>query len=90
MFGLRARPSRMPTAEEALPGRAQPIPPEPRHAVLGAAMEGPWPEGLEVAMFGLGCFWGAERLFWRQDGVHSTQVGYAAGFTPNPSYEEVC
>jgi len=80
---------RMPTAEEALPGRDASMPVARAHAVTGAAME-PELEGLEVAVFGLGCFWGAERRFWQMDGVLTTAVGYAGGFTPNPTYEEVC
>ncbi|MEQ9813769.1 MAG: peptide-methionine (S)-S-oxide reductase MsrA [Azospirillaceae bacterium] len=81
---------RLPTAEEALPGRAEPIPTAERHFVSGNPLKPPFPDGLEQAMFGLGCFWGAERLFWEQDGVWVTAVGYAAGATPNPTYEEVC
>lgn len=81
----------MPTAQSALPGRASTIPTASRHHVLGTALKGPYPEGLETAIFGLGCFWGAERKFWQLgEGIHSTAVGYAAGFTPNPTYEEVC
>ena len=66
------------------------MPVSPRHFVLDTAMQAPWPENTELAMFGMGCFWGAERKFWQADGVYSTQVGYAAGLTPNPTYEEVC
>ena len=80
----------MPAAGEALPGRAQPIRTAARHFVNGQALKGPYPEGLETAMFGLGCFWGAERKFWTMPGVFSTAVGYAGGGTPNPTYEEVC
>jgi peptide-methionine (S)-S-oxide reductase len=80
-----------PAAGEALPGRSQPIRTATRHFVNGRALKGPYPEGLETAMFGLGCFWGAERKFWELgDGIHVTAVGYAAGQTPNPTYEEVC
>ncbi len=89
MFGL-GKKTTMPTAVEALPGREQPIPLDNRHFVNGHPMRGPFPEGLETAVFGLGCFWGAERLFWQLDGVYSTAVGYAGGLTPNPTYEEVC
>ncbi|MCB9597319.1 MAG: peptide-methionine (S)-S-oxide reductase MsrA [Sandaracinaceae bacterium] len=80
----------MPRADEALPGREAKMPVAARHAVLGTPMEAPFPDGLELAMFGFGCFWGAERKLWQADGVFSTAVGYAAGFTPNPTYEEVC
>jgi peptide-methionine (S)-S-oxide reductase len=76
---------------EALPGRDRPAFDVPeRHAVLGTPLQPPFPEGMETAVFGLGCFWGAERLFWRLDGVYTTAAGYAGGFTPNPTYEEVC
>ncbi len=81
---------RMPTKEQALPGRAEKIAVAPKHAVLGTRMEPPFDPDLAVAMFGMGCFWGAEKKFWQTPGVVSTQVGYAAGFTPNPSYREVC
>jgi peptide-methionine (S)-S-oxide reductase len=76
--------------EQALPGRPTPVPVPPRHEVNGRPLQGPWPEGMESAVFGLGCFWGAERKFWQEPGVHSTAVGYAGGHTPNPTYEEVC
>ena len=82
--------SRIPTQDETLPGRAQKLPVPPKHHVNGARMEPPFPEGLEQVVFGLGCFWGAEKKFWQQKGVYSTQVGYAAGSTPNPTYREVC
>ncbi len=82
--------STMPTAEEALPGRTQAIPVPDRHLVLGTPLRPPFPDGMETAVFGLGCFWGAERKFWQVDGVYTTAVGYAGGFTPNPTYEEVC
>ena len=80
----------MPRATEALPGRSTPIVVAARHAVSDNPMTPPWPEGHQEAMFGLGCFWGAERKFWEAEGVYSTQVGYAAGLTPNPTYQEVC
>jgi len=81
----------MPAPGEALPGRATPIPTASRHFVNGRALKGPYPQGLETAMFGMGCFWGAERKFWELgDGIFTTAVGYAGGQTPNPTYEEVC
>lgn len=80
----------MPTPERALPGRATPIPVPDRHYVSGQRLKPPFPEGMEQAVFGLGCFWGAERVFWETPGVHTTAAGYAGGYTPNPSYEEVC
>jgi peptide-methionine (S)-S-oxide reductase len=88
MFGLR-KPE-MPTPEEALPGRDQPLPVAAAHTVLGTPIAGPFPDGLRTAVFGLGCFWGAERKFWEAEGVHTTAVGYAGGYTPNPTYQEVC
>jgi peptide-methionine (S)-S-oxide reductase len=75
---------------DALPGRDDPIPVPERHDVLGTPLRPPFPEGLEQAVFGMGCFWGAERVFWQAPGVYTTAVGYAGGYTPNPSYEEVC
>jgi peptide-methionine (S)-S-oxide reductase len=90
MWFAAKKKSMLPTREAALPGRAEKIPAPPRHAVNGNRMTEPFPDGLELAMFGMGCFWGAERMFWKAQGVYSTQVGYAAGFTPNPGYEEVC
>ena len=87
MFG---KPSRMPSPSEALPGRSAKMPVPSAHYVNGHPLEGPFPQGFERAMFGLGCFWGAERKFWQLDGVYSTAVGYAAGITPNPTYREVC
>ncbi|MEQ8267391.1 MAG: peptide-methionine (S)-S-oxide reductase MsrA [Parvibaculum sp.] len=89
MFNLR-RKSEMPAPAEALPGRDFAIPTAASHFVNGAALKGPYPAGHEIAIFGLGCFWGAERKFWQAPGVHVTAAGYAAGFTPNPTYEEVC
>jgi peptide-methionine (S)-S-oxide reductase len=82
--------AKMIDAEQALPGRAQPMPVPDRHEVLGTPLQPPFPEGIETAVFGLGCFWGAERLFWEAGGVHTTAVGYAGGYTENPLYEEVC
>lgn len=84
------RTLRMPTASEALPGRDEPMPVSGVHAALGSSLVPPWPEGSELALFGLGCFWGAERKFWQVPGVISTQVGYAGGHTKNPTYREVC
>ena len=80
----------IPTAEEALPGRSQLMPVPDKHYVNGNPLKPPYPDGLEMAMFGMGCFWGAERKFWQLDGVFATAVGYAAGSTPNPTYQEVC
>lgn len=80
----------LPTAEQALPGRAEPLPVADTHYVNGNPIKAPFPAGLQQAVFGLGCFWGAERRFWQQPGVFSTAVGYAGGMTPNPTYEEVC
>ena len=86
MFGKKVREV---TRESALPGRESRMPVATRHFVLGTAMEPPFP-GMETAIFGMGCFWGAEKKFWEVEGVHTTAVGYAAGYTPNPTYEEVC
>jgi peptide-methionine (S)-S-oxide reductase len=80
----------MPAADEALRGRDTPIRTAERHFVNGAPLKGPYPEGIETIIFGMGCFWGAERLFWQIPGVYVTAVGYAGGYTPNPTYEEVC
>jgi peptide-methionine (S)-S-oxide reductase len=90
MFTLKRKSLSMPSPEKALPGRAQPIPTAKNHFVSGAALKGPYPQGAEKAVFGLGCFWGAERKFWELPGVYVTAVGYAGGLTPNPTYEEVC
>ena len=87
MFLTKAK---MPSAKDALPGRGDAMPVPETHFVNGNRLKGPFPAGLETAMFGLGCFWGAERMFWKIPGVYSTQAGYAAGFTPNPTYKEVC
>jgi peptide-methionine (S)-S-oxide reductase len=81
---------KMPRPEDALPGRAEKMAVPGRHFIKGTPLEGPFPDGLELAAFGMGCFWGAERKFWQLEGVYSTAVGYAAGYTPNPSYREVC
>ncbi len=90
MFSFKKNLS-MPTPGEALPGRATPIATAARHFLNDHPLRGPYPEGLQTAVFGLGCFWGAERKFWELgDGIHVTAVGYAAGLTPNPTYEEVC
>ena len=90
MWGFRKKSLDLPTADKALPGRDKALAIENRHFVSGHALKPPFPAGIETAMFGLGCFWGAERKFWQADGVWSTAVGYAAGVTPNPTYEEVC
>lgn len=89
LFGL-GKKATLPTPEEALPGRSQSIKVPSTHYVNSNPLESPYPEGMEIAMFGMGCFWGAERKFWKQEGVFITAVGYAAGLTPNPTYEEVC
>lgn len=85
-----AQKTRLPSPEEALPGRDTPMTVAPTHVVLGTAMRPPYAKEFEIAVFGMGCFWGAERLFWQLDGVYTTAVGYANGYTPNPSYAEVC
>ena len=89
MFGL-ARKTQMPEPDKALPGRREPMPVPAVHYVSGNPLSEPFPAGMELAMFGMGCFWGAEKRFWNLPGVYSTAVGYAAGYTPNPTYEEVC
>ena len=89
MFGFKKLLT-VPSKEDALPGRATLIPTAKQHFINGNALKGPYPHGLETAMFGMGCFWGAERLFWQVNGVYTTAVGYAGGETKNPTYEEVC
>jgi peptide-methionine (S)-S-oxide reductase len=89
MFGT-GKMTQMPTPETALPGREQPMAVAESHFVNGNRMQPPFPQGMQLAMFGLGCFWGAERKFWQTPGVYVTAVGYAGGYTPNPAYEEVC
>ena len=89
LFGIRKKQT-MPTADMALPGRDVTMPVSASHYVNGNPLQGPFAENLQFAMFGMGCFWGVERMFWQLPGVFSTAAGYAAGLTPNPSYEEVC
>jgi peptide-methionine (S)-S-oxide reductase len=89
MFFTRAK-SRMPEPHEALPGRDTAMPVPAAHDVLGTPLVPPFPEGIETLVVGMGCFWGAERVFWKTPGVYTTAVGYAAGYTPNPTYDEVC
>ena len=89
MFSFR-KPMTLPTQADALPGRSTPLATADRHHVNGHPIKPPFPAGVETAVFGLGCFWGAERAFWTVPGVYSTAVGYAGGVTPNPTYEEVC
>lgn len=90
MFSLRKKKTDLPTPAEALPGRAHKVGVPAQHFVSGHRLEAPFPAGMQLAMFGLGCFWGAERKFWNTAGVYSTQVGYTGGITSNPMYEEVC
>ena len=90
MHLFKARQTSIVNATEALPGRSQSIHVAERHLVLGNPMQPPFPQGVEQAIFGMGCFWGAERIFWEAPGVYTTAVGYAGGVTPNPTYEEVC
>jgi peptide-methionine (S)-S-oxide reductase len=85
-----SRKTQMVDPDRALPGRDEPMPVAARHEVLGTPLFPPFPEGLQRAVFGMGCFWGAERVFWQAEGVYTTAAGYAGGFTPNPSYEELC
>lgn len=87
---LLSRTAESPTSQTALPGRPEPIATDEIHVVLGRALKGPWPEGFGAAVFGMGCFWGVERVFWSLPGVWVTSAGYAGGITPNPTYEEVC
>jgi peptide-methionine (S)-S-oxide reductase len=87
---LSPKKLKLPTPDEALPGRSEPMPVPDKHFVLGTPLKEPFPAGLQLALFGLGCFWGAEKKFWQTPGVYSTQVGYAAGLTPHPTYREVC
>ena len=90
MFSFKQKPMKIPTAAEALPGRPTPIPTASTHWVSGNSIKPPFPAGMETAIFGFGCFWGAERKFWQLPGVYATAVGYAGGPTPNPTYQEVC
>ncbi len=90
MFFLKSAKTEMVSPDAALPGRAHPIPTAPTHFVYGTPISVDVPAGMAVAMFGMGCFWGVERMFWNLDGVQSTMVGYAGGYTPNPTYDEVC
>jgi peptide-methionine (S)-S-oxide reductase len=87
---LRFKKLELPTEDRALPGRATEMPVASTHTVLGTPLKGPWPTGYQTAVFGLGCFWGAEKIFWQISGVYSTSVGYAGGFTKNPTYQEAC
>jgi peptide-methionine (S)-S-oxide reductase len=89
MFLLGSK-TKMVAPEDALPGRPNPLPVPDRHEVLGTPLKPPFPDGFESIVVGMGCFWGAERVFWQADGVYTTAVGYAGGYTPNPTYEEVC
>ena len=90
MFFSKSAKTEMISPDAALPGRVQPIPTAETHHIYGTPLTGEVPQGMEQAMFGMGCFWGVERMFWKLDGVISTMVGYAGGYTPNPTYEEVC
>ena len=90
LFGFGKKKLTLPTPSEALPGRTTSMPVPAQHYVNSNPLKPPFPEGMEKAMFGMGCFWGAERKFWQHQGVYSTSVGYAAGVTPNPTYKEVC
>ena len=90
MWFFNSKPATVPSPTEALPGRRDPIVVPGRHTVLGTPLAGPWPDGTRTAVFGLGCFWGAEKAFWQLPGVVTTAVGYAGGSTPNPTYNEAC
>lgn len=90
MFFMKRPKTEMVPADKALPGRREPIATAPTHFTFDRPLHADVPDGMEEAMFGMGCFWGVERMFWKLDGVHLTMVGYAAGYTPNPTYEEVC
>ena len=90
LSSFASRKLALPTPEQALPGRAARMPVPEKHAVLGSRLAPPFPEGMELALFGMGCFWGTEKLYWLAPGVYTTAVGYAGGHTPNPTYEEVC
>jgi len=90
LFEALRRKATMVSPEDALPGRSTPLPVDATHAVLGTSIKPPFPDGFEELTVGLGCFWGAERLFWKLPGVYTTSVGYAGGYTPNPTYEETC
>lgn len=90
MLWMHKKSTEMPGPKDALPGRADPLPVDDRHFVNGHPIKPPFPEGMQQAIFGLGCFWGAERTFWKLGGVFTTAVGYAGGYTPNPTYDEVC
>lgn len=90
LFGMLSKKLDMPSPAGALAGRAEPIPTAELNFVNGKPLKGPHPQGMETALFGLGCFWGAERVFWQTPGVYTTAVGYAGGYTPNPTYQEVC
>ena len=90
MFAFARKKSEMPKPEDALPGRSAALPVPEKHFVNGRPLKPPFPSGMQQALFGLGCFWGAERIFWQQRGVYTTAVGYAGGYTPNPTYEETC
>ena len=87
---FRRQPAPPPAPEDCMPGRANAIPVADAHHVLGTPLQGPWPDGMDTLVVGMGCFWGAERFFWQMPGVYSTAAGYSGGTTPNPTYEETC